>query len=65
MPVGIAGSQLARNWTAAAPAARHRPLRRADALGAVENPTREQQQAVADEIFTEIQRLHAALEARR
>jgi hypothetical protein len=31
----------------------------------VENPTREQQQAVADEIFMEIRRLHASLEAPR
>ena len=31
----------------------------------VEHPTREQQQAVADEIFAEIKRLHASLEAPR
>lgn len=65
VPVGIAGSQLARNWTRLRfPRVTVRygePMR----WEQIEHPTREQQQAVADEIFTEIKRLHASLETRR
>lgn len=65
VPVGIAGSQLARNWTRLRfPRVTVRygePMR----WERVEHSTREQQQAVADEIFTEIRRLHASLEERR
>ena len=65
VPVGIAGSQHARNWRRLRfPRVTVRygePMR----WERVEHPTREQQQAVADEIFTEIRRLHASLEAPR
>lgn len=65
VPVGIAGSQLARNWTRLRfPRVTVRygePMR----WERLENSTRAQQQAVADEIFTEIRRLHATLEERR
>ena len=61
VPVGIAGSEGARNWTRLRfPRVRVRygePMR----WERVEHPTREQQQAVADEIFAEIKRLHASL----
>lgn len=63
VPVGIAGSQLTRNWK------RLRFQRVTVKYGEpmrwerVQEPTREQQQAVADEIFAEIRRVHASLSA--
>lgn len=61
VPVAISGSQLARNWT------RLRfprvTVRYGEAMRweQVAEPTREQQQAVADAIFAEIVRLHDSL----
>jgi len=61
VPVAISGSQFARNWT------RLRfprvTVRYGEAMRweQVAEPTREQQQAVADSIFAEIARLHDSL----
>lgn len=61
VPVAISGSQFARNWT------RLRfprvTVRYGEAMRweQVAEPTREQQQAVADSIFAEIRRLHDSL----
>lgn len=61
LPVGIHGSQRVRNWKRLQfPTVQVRyghPLR----FEVVEEPTRAQQQAAADAIFTEIRRLHAQL----
>ncbi len=63
VPVGIAGSQAVRNWK------RLRFPRVTVKYGEpmrweqVAEPTRAQQQAVADEIFAEIKRLHASISA--
>jgi len=63
VPVAIYGSQKVRNWKKLqAPKVRvsfGEPLR----YEVVADPTREQQQLVADEIFAEIKKLYAELEA--
>jgi 1-acyl-sn-glycerol-3-phosphate acyltransferase len=63
VPVAIHGSSHVRNWKRG-----HFPkvtVHYGDPIrwAAVENPTRDQQQAVANEIFTEIRALYAPLEA--
>ena len=63
VPVGIAGSQAVRNWKRLGfprvTVKYGEPMR----WEQVAEPTRAQQQAVADEIFAEIKRLHASLSA--
>ncbi len=63
VPVGIAGSEAARNWKRLGfprvTVKYGEPMR----WEQVEDPTRAQQQAVADEIFAEIKRLHASISA--
>jgi 1-acyl-sn-glycerol-3-phosphate acyltransferase len=62
VPVAISGSQDARNWKRLQfPRVRVR-YGTAMRWEVVADPTREQQQAVADEIFAEIRRLYDALE---
>jgi 1-acyl-sn-glycerol-3-phosphate acyltransferase len=62
VPIAIFGSQRARNWKRLqfpkVTVQYGEPLR----WEPVEAPTREQQQAVADEIFDEVKRLYAGLE---
>ncbi len=63
VPVGIAGSEGTRNWKRLrfprVTVKYGEPLR----WEQVAEPTRAQQQAVADEIFAEIRRLHASISA--
>jgi len=63
VPVGIAGSQAVRNWKRLGfprvTVKYGEPMR----WEQVAEPTRAQQQAVADEIFAEIRRLHASISA--
>ena len=62
MPIAIHGSSRIRNWKRLQfPKV---TIQYGDALRweRIENPTREQQQAVADEVLVEIRRLYAGLE---
>ena len=60
VPIAIHGSSRIRNWKRLQFPEGHRPVRRRRSAGsAIENPTREQQQAVADEILAEIRALYA------
>jgi 1-acyl-sn-glycerol-3-phosphate acyltransferase len=62
VPIAIYGSQRVRNWKRLqfpkVTVQYGEPIR----WGAVEDPTREQQQAVADEVLAEIRRLYRGLE---
>ena len=62
MPIAIHGSSRVRNWKRLQfPKV---TIQYGDALRweRIENPTREQQQAVADQVLTEIRRLYTGLE---
>jgi 1-acyl-sn-glycerol-3-phosphate acyltransferase len=62
VPVAIHGSSRIRNWRRLQFPKVTVQYGEPIAWEKVESPTREQQQAVADEIFTEIRRLYAGLE---
>ena len=63
VPVAIHGSSHVRNWKRAAVPEGARALRRRDPLGPRStDPTRDQQQAVANEIFARIKALYATLD---
>ena len=63
VPVGIAGSQAVRNWKRLGFPRVTVKYGEAMRWEQVAEPTRAQQQAVADEIFAEIKRLHASISA--
>ena len=62
MPIAIYGSSRVRNWKRLQFPKVTVQYGEAMRWERVENPTREQQQAVADEVLKEIRRLYAGLE---